>query len=91
MYLRLNDEGFGFVVEGIHDIIDSDISISDDDYNKFMSLQEVGNQFRKKDVVLNPTGLFDYVEEFKTVCINPIEPTIEERLRGMEELLLTIL
>ena len=62
-YLRLNkDDNFGFVVTGINIIRDTDIPISDIDYNKFFELQSLGKQFR----ISNPKGesLFEILEEY---------------------------
>ena len=61
-YLRINGDEFGFVLEKLHEIKESDISITKDDYLSFFRLQEKGKEFKVKN---NPTGdeLFDYIEE----------------------------
>ncbi|MDU3526401.1 MULTISPECIES: hypothetical protein [Clostridium] len=75
-YLRINNNSFGFVVEGIHEIKEKDIEINNEDYNRFFELQSQGKQFRIKET---PTGeeLFGYVEEY-TPEITPIDPVPNE-------------
>ncbi|MGY5237933.1 hypothetical protein [Clostridium tertium] len=62
-YLRTENNNFGFLLEGIHEIKESDKLILNEDYNLFFELQSKGKQFRLKEV---PTGseLFDYIEEY---------------------------
>lgn len=77
-YLRIEGNNFGFVLDGIHEILDTDIEITNEDYNRFFELQSQGKQFRLKET---PTGteLFDYVEEYiPEVIVEPVEPGIEE-------------
>ena len=64
-YLRIENDKFGFVVKGIHEILESDISITDNDYKTFLKRQEKGEQFKLK---AESTGslLFDYIESFET-------------------------
>lgn len=71
-YLRI-DGDFGFVVDTIHEIKETDIEISIDDYDTFFEMQSQGKQFKLKN---NPTGtgLFDYIEEFTP---EPIEVKLE--------------
>lgn len=63
-YLRIEDGNFGFVLEGIHEITDSDIAISSEDHKNFFELQSQGKQFRLKEVPDIESGLFGYVEEY---------------------------
>lgn len=72
-YFRIENDSFGFVVDGIHEILDTDIEITDEDYNRFFELQSQGKQFKIKE---NPTGtgLFDYIEEY---IPEPIEVKLE--------------
>lgn len=62
-YLRIENNTFGFLVEEIHEIEETDILITNDDYNTFFELQSQGKQYRVKEI---PTGdtLFDYIEEY---------------------------
>lgn len=62
-YLRIDNNKFGFITKEIHEIKDTDIEITYEDYNKFFELQSQGKQFRLKEI---STGnmLFDYIEEF---------------------------
>ena len=83
-YLRLENNSFGFVKEGIHEINDTDIMISPEDYNSFFELQSQGKQFKIKE---NPTGtgLFDYLEEYAPQAIKkPQEPGAEEFMLDIE-------
>ncbi|MBS6501898.1 MAG: hypothetical protein KH415_09735, partial [Clostridium sp.] len=75
-YLRIEENNFGFVLEGLHEIKEIDISITNADYDMFFDLQAKGKQFRLKEV---PTGkeLFDYVEEY-TPEVTPIDPVPSE-------------
>ena len=88
-YLRIQGEKFGFVVEGLHILDESiDHKISTEDYNRFFELQSEGKQFRAKE---NPTGtgLFDLIEEYIPEQIEevPSEPTLEERVVALEQVL----
>ena len=65
MFLRINENDFGFVVDGINTILDTDIEIMESDYNKFFELQASGKQFRLKAEQPEKGGLFDYVEEYE--------------------------
>ncbi len=62
-YLRIENNNFEFLLEGIHEIKESDKLILNDDYILFFELQSKGKQFRLKEI---PTGntLFDYIEEY---------------------------
>lgn len=62
-YLRIENDFFGFVVEGIHNINRNDIAITNEDYTNYFDKQSKGVQFKLKEV---PTGkeLFDYIEEY---------------------------
>lgn len=59
-YLRIDGEKFYFVVSSINEIVETDIPISSEDYNK---LQNEKKYFKLKQT---PTGntLFDYIEEY---------------------------
>jgi hypothetical protein len=72
-YLRIENNSFGFVADGIHEIKETDIEISIDDYDTFFEMQSQGKQFKLKN---NPTGtgLFDYIEEY---IPEPIEVKLE--------------
>lgn len=65
-FLRIDKEKneFGFVNEQMHKIIETDIEISDEDYNKFFKTQSNGTCYRLKK---NSTGskLFDFIEEYE--------------------------
>ena len=84
-YVRIQEDKFGFVVDGIHDILaDVDHAITNEDYDRFFELQSKGKQFRVKDV---PTGegLFDLIEEYVPEPLPPVPPSDMELL--LEEVL----
>lgn len=72
MYLRIESVNFGFVTQDIHQIIESDIKVYDEEYNRFFELQSQGKQFRLKSIPTG-TGLFDYVEEYIPDPLLPAE------------------
>ena len=47
-YLRIAENTFGFVLEVIHDILETYIKITNDDYNSFFENQSKGKQYRLK-------------------------------------------
>lgn len=87
-YLRIENEVFCFVVEGIH-VINPKIDhlITKEDYDRFFDLQSHGKQFRLK---AEPTGesLFDLVEEHTPEPI-PVPPSetdlLKERVDSLEK------
>lgn len=62
-FLRIDNEVHGFVLEGLHEIKEDDIAITNEDHTRYLELQSKGKQFKIKEI---PTGntLFDYVEEY---------------------------
>lgn len=59
-YLRILDfenNEFGFVMEGIHEIVSTDIPITDGDYDDFFSIDNNVSKYSIVDV--NGKGLFD--------------------------------
>ena len=86
-YLRIEEDSFGFVLEGIHDIKESDIAVTQEEYDSFFELQSQGKQFRLKEV---PTGtsLFDYLEEYVAEIIVDNTPSMEERMSALESVML---
>lgn len=91
-YIRIQEQKFGFIVEGIHDIDETiDHKITNEDYNAFFELQSKGKQFRVKEV---PTGetLFDLIEEYTPEPIEmPVTVSLEERIEALETLMLEVL
>ena len=61
-YIRIKNDKFGFVVDGIHEILETDIKITETEYIEFFKLQSEGKQFRVKDS--NGKTLFDILEEY---------------------------
>lgn len=78
-YLRITDEyNFGFVISDIHDILETDIPITNEEYEDFFTNHN-GKNFKVKNP--NGTKLFDIIEEYtKEIVIgkSPIELLIEE-------------
>ena len=91
-YIRIQEQKFGFIVEGIHDIDETiDHAITNEDYKTFFDLQAEGKQFRVKEI---PTGktLFDLVEEYIPAPIEiPVTVSLEERIEALETLMLEVL
>lgn len=90
-YLRIEDNVFGFVADGIYDILSTDIEITNEDYNKFFELQSQGKQFRLKQI---PTGnrLFDLIEEYIPEQLLPVQPSelelLQEEVLNQSEMML---
>lgn len=91
-YLRIQEQKFGFIVEGIHDIDETiDHKVSNEDYKTFFELQSEGKQFRVKDV---PTGegLFDLIEEYVPEPLPPAPPSdmelLQEEVLNQSEMIL---
>lgn len=83
-YLRIENDSFGFVIEGIHEITELDKLITNEDYDRFFKLQSQGKQFRLKE---NATGntLFDYIEEYVPKVVEGIlEAGLEEMVLDHE-------
>ena len=91
-YIRIQEQKFGFIVDGIHDILpDVDHAITNEDYNKFFELQSEGKQFRVKEVATGET-LFDLIEEYVPEPIEmPVTVSLEERIEALESLMLEVL
>ena len=86
-YLRIENDKFGFVVEGIHEIDESiDYAITQEEYDNFFDLQSQGKQFRVKKVVTG-TSLFDLIEEYIPEPLPPASPSETELLKQRIELL----
>ena len=91
-YVRIQEQKFGFIVEGIHDIDETiDYKVTSEDYKTFFDLQSEGKQFRVKEA---PTGetLFDLIEEYTPEPIEvPVTVSLEERIEALETLMLEVL
>ena len=91
-YIRIQEQKFGFIVEGIHDIDETiDHKVTNEDYKTFFNLQSEGKQFRVKEA---PTGetLFDLIEEYTLEPIEmPVTVSLEERIEALEALMLEVL
>ena len=91
-YVRIQEQKFGFIVEGIHDIEETiDHAITNEDYKTFFDLQSEGKQFRVKEVATGET-LFDLIEEYTPEPIEmPVTVSLEERIEALETLMLEVL
>lgn len=86
-YLRIQEQKFGFIVEGIHDIDETiDHKVSNEDYDMFFELQSEGKQFRVKADATG-TSLFDLIEEYIPEPLPPSPPSETELLKQRIELL----
>lgn len=69
-YLFLDlDEGFGFKTDEVHEILETDIPISDEIYNRFFELQSQGKKFRIKNI--NGSTFEEIFEEVIPETIDP--------------------
>lgn len=89
VYLRLLEDGtFTTPIEGINEILESDIEISLEDYLEYFNTKDTLKYYRRKEI---PTGnqFFDYIEEYLPERINV--PTTEDRVEVMEKAMLEVL
>ena len=88
-YLNIENGVFSFLTDEIHDISESDIPISSEDYDEFFRRQSDGVQFKPKDVIAeDAVGLFDYVEEVQADEIENVSHETLEDLRAEYEMLM---
>lgn len=77
IYLRTIDNTFGFVTEGVNEVINTDREISEEVYNKFFELQSQGKQFKIK----NTDGI-TFEEIFEEIIPEPTktlpQPTVQD-------------
>ena len=87
-YLNIENSVFSFLTDEIHDISESDIPISSEDYDEFFRRQSDGVQFKLRDEIPEDAkGLFDYVEEMPIVE-NVSHETLEDLRAEYETLML---
>lgn len=81
-YLRTENEKIEFLVDGIHDIKETDMLVSDEDYDKFFEMQSQGKQYRIKNHI--GSTLFEVLEEY-TPEIEELtqSTTLEDRVMSM--------
>ena len=91
-YIRIQEQKFGFIAEGIHDIDETiDHAITNEDYKTFFELQSKGKQFRVKEVSTGET-LFDLIEEYVPEPIEVlVTVSLEERVEALESVMLEVL
>lgn len=84
-YLRIIDNKIGFAIEGVNNILDTDIPISEEEYSDFFKRHTNGEQFKVK---LKPSGhsLFDYIETVEVKYI-PSPKSEIQKLKEYNELL----
>lgn len=49
-YIFFENDKFGFKTDEVHEILDTDVSITEENYNKFFELQSQGKQFKIKNI-----------------------------------------
>lgn len=72
-YLSVDKENFGFKDSVINAIVETDIPISEEIYNKFFELQAQGKQFKIKNI---QGATFE--EIFEEIIPEPVEPGVIE-------------
>ena len=90
-YLRTENGVIEFLVDDIHDIKETDIPLTNEEYEEFFNRQANGASFRLRDVVLlGVNDLFNYVEEFTpdTIAMEQSQESLEitELRKEVEEL-----
>lgn len=90
-YLFADERGFGFKVEGIHEISEMDTPISDEIHNRFMELQSQGKQFKVRNI--QGTTFEEIFEEVIPASQEPQPqiPSMEDRVAAIEEALLNMI
>lgn len=85
-FLRIDKEKneFGFVNEQMHKIIETDIEISDEDYNKFFESQSSGVCYRLKKTSTG-SSLFDFIEEYEPEQPEVKSEGIFEEIKALKE------
>lgn len=91
-YVRIQEDKFGFVVEGIHEIDETmDHAVTQEDYDKFFELQSEGKQFRVKEIATG-TSLFDLIEEYIPHPVDiSVTVSLEERVKALETIVLEVI
>lgn len=93
-YLRTENQKIEFLTDEIHEIKNTDMLLSTEEYEKFFELQSQGKQYRLKTSVTideNDKGLFGYIEEFENESIpsdeikSDFEMIIEQNKTLMKE------
>lgn len=69
-YVFKDGDSFGFKVKGIHEILETDVEISGEIYNRFFELQNQGKQFKVKNI-----NGSTFEEIFEEVIPEPIAPS----------------
>ena len=86
-YLRLNEKSFDFLYDDVHEILKTDVPISEKDYLEFFEKQGTNKQFRKRENPQLGGGLFGYVEEFIPEFVEQPKSELEsvkEQLKEMQ-------
>ena len=83
-YLSTNGETFGFKDSKYNIITDTDIKISDEVYNKYFELHNIGHEFKIKDA--NGTTFDEIFEEIVPIQIVHVPSEIELRISALENL-----
>ena len=78
-YLSNADENIGFKVEGIHEILSTDVKISDELYAEFFEMQNAGNQYAIKNI---DGTTFEEIFEVVAIITTPLPPSELEILQA---------
>lgn len=88
-YLCIIGDSLGFKVDGIHEILETDVPISDEIYNRFFIEQSHGKQLKIKNI--NGKIFEEIFEEIIPETLPPQPPSLEKRMSAIEEALLSLI
>jgi len=74
MYIRVVGDSFGFYTDEIHIVEETDVEISQEDYEEFFLLQSKGIVFRVKESIDGAKTLFDFVEAYEPIRVEQEAP-----------------
>jgi hypothetical protein len=81
MYLFIDGGNYGFKHPDLHEIVESDVEISDEVYNNFFKQQTEGKQFRVKDI--NGKTFEDIFEEIPQTTPVYVPTEVEKQLADL--------
>lgn len=90
MYLRIEEDAFGFYSDEVHTIKESDVEVSQEDYEEFFKLQSEGTHFELKPSREGAKSLFDFVVGVlpkRTEIVAPTKETFEAEIRELRQMI----
>lgn len=87
VYLRTSNGRIEFITDDIHDIKETDIPVTKEDYELFFESQANGIQYKLRDMIplSNDISLFDTVEEFVSEPIAIEKTDVEIKIDNLIE------